>query len=363
MMNTKPPVTEPALIQARSKFRNMRVEFPRSSKDEFSDKSGIKRAVVCIDNSMQGQILLRHTKAVAEGLGLPLNILHVMESANAEHGPSDPIHWQIKYQEAKDHLLRIVNEENEDLTIHDHFILNGIAGDEISRWANDHDGSLMAMTSRCGLSSGTMRHGYLGETAQKLLETSTSSLLLVPPDVPASASVHYKRLMVPLDGSQRAESVLPIAMRIARKHDAELVLAHVVSEPEIVETGPHDKEAYDLMTHMLRYNEQNAHAYLDRLQSRLNNGTVAIRTIVENDGDPRERLITLASAQDVDLILISAHGRTGMPNACCGNIARHLVSNSHIPLLMVRQQAASRPDHPEMSTDALGRRIFSDWAH
>lgn len=362
-MNTKPPVTEPAPIQARSKFRNLRVEFPRSTKDGFSDQTRIKRAVACIDSSMRGQVLLRHTKAVAEGLGLPLNIIHVVESASTDHGPSDPIQWQIKYQEAKDHILRIANEEDQDSTIHDHFILNGIAGDEISRWANDHDGSLMAMTSRCGLSSGTMLHGYLGDTAQKLLEASNASLLLVPSDMPASESVRYKRLMVPLDGSQRAESVLPVAMRIARKHNAELVLAHVVSEPEIVETGPHDKEAYDLMTHMLRYNEQNAHAYLDRLQARLNNGTVTIRTIVENDGDPRERLIRLATAQDVDLILISAHGRTGMPNACCGNIARHLVTNTHIPLLMVRQQAGSKLDHPGMSTDALGRRIFSDWAH
>lgn len=366
-MHSKPPMTEPPFIQTRSKFKQLRPGKPLFSGDEPKREVGIDGAFACLDNSTQGQIIMRHTRAIADGLDIPLKIIHVMEGTNPERGPSDPIQWQIKYQEAKDYLRRILNDEHSDSASHDHILLNGIAGDEISRWANDHHGSLIVMTSRRGLSESAghnlRQHGCLGDEAQKLLEGSTASLLLVPPDAPEMISAGYKRLLVPLDGSQRAESVLPLAMRIARKHGAELILAHVVPEPEIVETGPHDKEAHDLMEHMLRYNEHNARAYLDRLQARLNSDSLVVRTVLQSDGDPRERLLALSSGQDADLIVMSGHGRTGMTDLCCGNIARHLATHTRIPLLMVRQQASSLPKHREASEYGSDRRIFWESAH
>jgi len=366
-MQAKPPMTEPPFIQARSRFKQSRREKPLFSGGGPKRGVGIEGAFACLDNSTQGQMIFRHTKAIADGLGIPLNIIHVMEGTNTEHGPSDPIQWQIKYQEAKDYLRGILNEEHQDVVSHDHILLNGIAGDEISRWAKDHYGSLMVVASRSSLSDGgghpREQHDYLGDMAQKLLEGSAASLLLVPPGVPDTAPACYKRLLVPLDGSPRAESVLPLAIRIARKHDAELILVHMVPEPEIVETGPVDKEARDLMEQMLRYNEQKARAYLDRLQARLHSDSLAIRTLVESDGDPRERLLTLSSRLDADLIVMSAHGRTGMVGMPCGNIARHIATHARIPLLMVRQHTGSRPDHQGMPEDGFGRRIFWESAH
>ena len=366
-MHSKPPMTEPPFIKSRSKFKQMGRRKPLVSGGEQKREVGIDGAFACLDNSPQGQIIMRHTRAIADGLDIPLNIIHVMEGTNPERGPSDPIQWQIKHQEAKDFLRRILNEEHQDSTGDDHILLNGIAGDEISRWANDHRGSLIVMRSRCGLPETTghnsRQHNYLGDAARQLLEGSTASLLLVPPDAPEMISTAYKRLLVPLDGSQRAESVLPLAMRIARKHGAELTLAHVVPEPEIVETGPHDKEAHDLMEHMLRYNEQNARAYLDRLQARLNSDSLVVRTVLESDGDPRERLLALSSRQDADLIVMSAHGRTGMTGMSCGNIARHIATHTRIPLLMIRQQGNLLPNYREVSKYGSDRRIFWESAH
>ncbi len=366
-MHSKPPITEPPFTSTRSKFKQLRRGKPLFSGGEPKREVGIDGAFACLDNSTQGQIIMRHTRAIADGLDIPLNIIHVLEGTNPERGPSDPIQWQIKYQEAKDYLRRILKDEHQDSAHQDHILLNGIAGDELTRWANDHHGSLIVVTSRRGLPETAglnfRQYGCLGDAAQKLLEDSNASLLLVPPDAPEMTVVGYKRLLVPLDGSQRAESVLPLAMRIARKHGAELILAHVVPEPEIVETGPHDREAHDLMEHMLRYNEQNARAYLGRLQARFNSNSLPVRTLLESDGDPRERLVALSSRQQADLIVMSAHGRTGMTGTSCGSIARHLAAHARVPLLMVRQQAGSLSNHPEVSEYGSDRRIFWESAH
>src|SRR3546814_8945346 len=52
----------------------------------------------------------------------------------------------------------------------------------------------------------------------------------------------YQRILVPLDGSRWAESVLPLAARIARAANAEILLAHVVPAPEMIEARPLEME-------------------------------------------------------------------------------------------------------------------------
>src|SRR3546814_15560227 len=56
----------------------------------------------------------------------------------------------------------------------------------------------------------------------------------------------YQRILVPLDGSRWAESVLPLAARIARAANAEILLAHVVPAPEMIEARPLEMEDKEL---------------------------------------------------------------------------------------------------------------------
>src|SRR3546814_19894949 len=69
----------------------------------------------------------------------------------------------------------------------------------------------------------------IGGTAQKILAHAPSPILLVPVEAQAPDQ-SYQRILVPLDGSRWAESVLPLAARIARAANAEILLAHVRSE-------------------------------------------------------------------------------------------------------------------------------------
>ncbi len=324
-------------------------------------------AVACINSARHGSLVFRHTKAVASSLDLTVKLIHVMQGAASEVSPSDPIEWQLKRREAQDYLSRILETEHEPLVLTDRLLLNGHSGEEIARWAREHSQNLMAMTTRCGVENFDSRHPSrdfsLGRTAQTVLDGSSASLLLIPPETIETDVVRYRRLLVPLDGSCRAESVLPFAVRIARKHGAELVLAHIVPRPEIVEASLGDREANALIAKLRQFNEQNARAYLSRLQSRLSSGDLSIKVIVNSDGDARDSLLQIAEQQDADLFVLSGRGKGAMNDICCGSVARHLAAHSRLPLLLIRQQQAEPANQIKLPEQQYGAIFFRESAH
>ncbi|AMO71801.1 hypothetical protein AZE99_08005 [Sphingorhabdus sp. M41] len=320
-----------------------------------------------MDNSPDASFVFRHTKAVASGLDIPVRLAHVLQGGESGVSPSDPIEWQIKVREARDYLSRILKSDNSPFIEKDRLLLNGIASEEISRWASENADNLIALATRCGLEhSASKNSGHdlaLGRTAQMVLDNSAASLLLVPPGGQEKDEICYRRLAVPLDGSCRAESVLPFAVRIARKHGAELLLTHVIPRPEIMVTGLHDAEASEFTTKLEQFNEQNARAYLDRLQRRLASGGIAVRAIIENEGDVRERLLLIAEYQRADLIVMSARGKGSIHDMPCGNVARHIAAHTRLPLLLIRQKMSQPVDHLKMTEHHYGPRMFWESAH
>jgi len=149
----------------------------------------------------------------------------------------------------------------------------------------------------------------------------------------------YRRVLVPVDGSPRAESVLPLAVRVAASAAAELLVAHVVPNPGLTEVGPLDAEDVDLQERITRRNVRVATAYLDRLRSRFGTNGSPPRMIVLRDGDVRTRLERLVEDEGVDLVVLSSHGHSGRTSVPYGSVAADLVLHSPVPLLVVRPRA------------------------
>lgn len=366
-MQSKPSTIEPPFVksQPKSKPKKQYAKVPGDSAGTGS--ATFKSAVACMDNSPNASFVFRHTKAVASGLDIPVKLAHVLQGVGSGVSPSDPIEWQIKMREAQDYLSQILKSDNSPFIEEDRLLLNGVAGEEISRWTGEHANNLIAMTTRCGLENAAATisdHGLaLGRTAQMVLDNSKASLLLIPPEGVQDDVISYRRLIVPLDGSCRAESVLPFAVRIARNHGAELVLVHVIPTPEIVSAGLYDAEAVDFTAKLEQFNEQNARAYLNRLQSRVASGGLAVRSVIENEGDVRERLLHISMDQAADLIVMSARGKGAIHDMSCGNVARHIAAHTRLPLLLIRQQMAQSTDHLHVPEYQYGPRMFWESAH
>jgi nucleotide-binding universal stress UspA family protein len=165
---------------------------------------------------------------------------------------------------------------------------------------------------------------------------------LVPATAAAKEEVRYQRILVPLDGSPRAESVVPIAARIAASQKAELLFVHVVPVPEITRTGPLDAEGAELERRVVEYNHRVASAYLDRVRACASQAGSRVRALVLGDGSVRTRLERLIREERMDLVVMSAHGSTCRTDCPSGSLTEYALTHATTPLLVVRDRALRR---------------------
>ena len=252
-----------------------------------------RRIAVCVDGSEMGETLVRHAAMVAAAFGAPLTILRVLESeSNTDTTPSDPLDWGVRQREARAYLEQLVSLAGHgDIDVRSELI-QGRAAEQICGWALQHGADLTVLASHGehGRSEWT-----LSSTARKLVDAVPGSLLLVPADGDRrdGSAVRYRRIMVPLDGSARAESVLPIATRLAKAHEAELLIAHVTPAPELTKVGPLTAQDLELEQRVIARNERVARSYLDQIRARLSEAGLAARTVISRSGDARTRLARL----------------------------------------------------------------------
>lgn len=303
--------------------------------DSPTQSAPFRRIAVCADGSEMGEIVVLHAAMVAAGFGVPLTILRVLETeSNADTTPPDPLDWGVRQREARAYLDRLVSLAcRRDIAVQAQLI-QGRAAEQLCRWALQHGADLTVLGSHGehGRSAWT-----LSSTARKLVDGAPGSLLLIPAGCRDGSIARYRRIMVPLDGSPRAESVLPIATRLALAHDADLLIAHVTPAPELTTVGPLTEEDLELERRVLARNERVARSYLDQIRARLWEAGIAARTVISR-GDARSRLARLVRREGVDLVILSAYGRRGPRDTPSGSVAAHLLTHVAAPLLVFRER-------------------------
>lgn len=143
----------------------------------------------------------------------------------------------------------------------------------------------------------------------------------------------YTRILVPLDGSSFSEHALPYAMHAARTTGASVMLAlvHVRQTPVATDLVLRDAvEAWE-DTHAQREAEY-LHAVAERVRAEFG---VTVRPQLLS-GEIVPALEREVRVHDVDLVVMTTHGRAGLARAWLGSVADTLVRNLDIPVLMVR---------------------------
>ncbi len=292
----------------------------------------------CVDGSECAEQVLPHAQAAAHVLDVPMVLIRVLEGGGVPDDPPDPFEWAIRQREAREYLQRLATERCSDGSAIPVALMEGQAAEEICLWGWRHETELIVL---CTHGAGGSWGSGLGGTARKLIEHAPGSLLVVPSGRPGTDGVaSYRRILVPLDGSRRAESVLPLARRLGAAHGAELVLAHVVPVPELTEVCPLSGEDIELRERVVRRNEHVATEYLDRLRaSQAARGDPAPRVRVVRAADVRSRLVRLVAETGADLVVLAGHGRSERCDAPVGSVAAHLIRHARTPLWIVRLRA------------------------
>jgi nucleotide-binding universal stress UspA family protein len=149
----------------------------------------------------------------------------------------------------------------------------------------------------------------------------------------------YKKIMVPLDGSELAECVLPHVEAFVKAFNVSDVILVRVVEPENLPYRIEGGIAPEIVAEKEAGRKSAAKEYLGRIAKgfAIQGTTVHSEVVI---GRITESLADYAEQNDVDLLIIATHGRSGVSRWVMGSVADKLLRSASVPVLMVRAPGA-----------------------
>jgi nucleotide-binding universal stress UspA family protein len=238
--------------------------------------------------------------------------------------------------EAGDYLQALAEQLRDAGLETRHVVRQGPAAEAILDYAAQEEMDQIVMAT----------HGYSGikrwthgSVAERVLQAARVPLLLVrvaEQDMVRDwqQPMACRRILVPLDGSPVAEQILPTVTTVAQALSAELILFQV---PIAYVSGWMTGEWYLPIQGVLDTAEENSDSYLRTVADHLKEQglDVAISTSI---GAVADCIVEYAEANEVDLIAMCTHGRTGLARWALGSVADRVLRAGSTPILLVRAQ-------------------------
>ncbi len=268
----------------------------------------VHHILVPLDGSAAAEGILPHVHALTNPAPVPVHLVGVVDPTR----PSGP---------ALAYLHRVQEAWSERLPSLQVTVIHGDPVRKILTLALHYGFDLIALTSKARTGVGSM---VFGDTAGKILHLASMPLYLVRPEVEPRP---LRRILVPLDGSERSMKILPIAGDLARATGAEVVLLEVKPTP---------------------VPDAIAESHLHRAEAELKNRGIPCRAEVR-EGEPAPGILAGAAAANADLIALTTHGRTGMARLRYGSVALDVLHRSALPMLVLRTGLLSRMNQKKSS--------------
>ncbi len=144
-----------------------------------------------------------------------------------------------------------------------------------------------------------------------------------------------KKILIPTDFSEHAEHALKVAAQIARKHDGEIILLHMLELPN--QTGDAVSSGHALPEIMFFKNA--ALAKLDSMMDSEFLEGLNVSRIVQFEL-AFEGILKLIKINDIDLIVMGSHGASGFKDMFIGSNAEKVVRHSEVPVLIIKKEIA-----------------------
>ncbi|MGD2158141.1 MAG: universal stress protein, partial [Anaerolineales bacterium] len=293
------------------------------------------RILVPLDGSSLAECVLPHAIAIAQAFDAQVTLLRVLERT---HGTAltqaiNPLEWQLIKTEAEAYLNEVTARlQSFDIKVQKR-LEEGQAAEHIIEFAHRNDIDLITLSShgQSGLSGWNV-----SSIVQKIILRAYTSTLIVrayhstPEDL---VSFRYRQILVPLDGSRRAENVLPPTMILSRFFGCQLLLAQLISKPEMPSRTPLTPGEIELINQITERNLREATRYLDEIRFRSTEGVDTRLHISEGNSSALHNLVEL---ENVDLVVLSAHGHSGNPKWPYGSFTLSFIAYGTTPLLIVQ---------------------------
>ena len=316
-----------------------------------------KRILLPLDSSKLAECVLPHLVAIARICEPEVQLLRVLEpfGVTARMRMIDPVDWQIRKAEAESYISDIADRlKNAGLRVSTQ-LYDGRPAEQIIEVAHSWDADLIMMSS----------HGQSGispwnvsSVVQQVILRAHRSFMIIRAYQPLAAELtglRYHKIFLPLDGSQRAEMTLTVAEALARAHNSEILVAHIVRQPELPRRTSASQEDMLLVNQLTERNRAEAIKYLEDLKSRID---IPIQTKLEVSPSVSRTLHQIAEENDVDLTILSAHGYSGDTRWPYGSVGLGFIVYGSTPLLILQDLPTNQiePTQAEIAARETGGR-------
>jgi len=295
------------------------------------------KILIPLDGSKTAEAVLPYARYLAGKLKIPVHLLAVIDVAEMALHSSSEKRWFIDRmvddgRRSGETYLHRLAATFPGTAVH-YTVEVGHAADVIIENGASDAAMLIAMATHGR--SGLDRY-LLGSVAEKVLRGSDNPLLLVRASVESPADgVGFTTIVVPLDGSELAESILPMVAGVAKKLDSEVMLFRAYHIPMGIYEGDAvmSGEAYTGMLNALR---EEATGYLDSKAAELKKLKVEKVSTLAQEGFAADEIINLGNKKSAALIAMGSHGRSGVKRWLLGSVAETVVRHAPGAVLVAR---------------------------
>jgi nucleotide-binding universal stress UspA family protein len=337
--------------------------------------------IVPLDGSALAECVLPHLGAIAQ-VGSPrITVLRVLDptlQASSASGGVDPFDWQLRKAEAELYLQTTSAKMVESGIEVDYALREGRTPENILDFAHGTNSDLVVLTTHGA--SGLSRWNT-SSVVSKVLEKIYLPVLLVRAYqemgdvIPISGDssgvtatepvrqtgippIQYRRILLPIDSSRRAECALPSALTLAREQEGEaatVILGAVINPPDLPVPTPYPEEIRQLIDRFMQLSRAAVEMHLNEMAQRLQ-AKYEIR-VMENE-NISAALHELADQENVDLVVLCAHGQTGGTNWPYGTVARNYLDHGTKSVLVIQDVPLSQAHQTaaELAAERYGRR-------
>lgn len=252
---------------------------------------------------------------------------------------ADPILFdemiRMSLDEAQAYLKATAKTISADPVIVETKVVSGSPADAIVYYVEENEIDLVIMSSHGR--TGSSRWVY-GSVAEKVMHHAPCATAIIRAHVSVNMFQNHK-ILVPLDGSELAESALASAMAIAAVVKSDVLLLRVVAgrEPLPEAIGPTGGGMAAALEEANAMEQAEAEAYLQSVYAAYDNQRLFF-DVQHTEGDIADAIVSYADAQNIDLIVISSHGRSGIGRWLHGSVAEKVLRGANCATMIIRRR-------------------------
>jgi nucleotide-binding universal stress UspA family protein len=308
--------------------------------------------VVPLDGSERAEHALPMALSIARRHGAALHVVRVYVPVAGAEGE-----YAVRYDEALDReLMRRAGEYLQDVVARlarvggiraTSALREGPVADTIAHHAGTVGADLLVMTTQ---GRGPLGRFWLGSVSDELARQAGVPILFVRPQKTApnfGVEPSIRRVLIPLDGSALAESILEPVLALWDSGRTEYTLLQIVQPTAELDYGPAGgsitgfQESLDRLRALEQQELKRAHEYLEPLAARLRARLFAVHTRAAAGERPANGILDDATLHGADLIALATRGRGGLKRLVLGSTADKVLRGADTPVLTYRPAAVS----------------------